>query len=213
MIKKLINSIIIILAKLSSYLYKYERKSTLRNIFVIFYSKWISTSFKICGKNFNITFNANLKGLRYFQIGNNFNALSGLRIECWDHYKGMNFQPNLIIGDNVIMNFNVHIGCINKVQIGNNVLFASNIFITDHFHGDTQNTNFNIPPVDRALFSKGPVIIEDNVWIGENVSIMPNVTIGRGSIIGANSVVTRSFDENSIIAGVPATLINNKKNQ
>lgn len=190
-------------------IFPYESKNYFSSVFLIFYSKWISSSFKSCGKNFKVTYNTNLKGLKYFQIGKNFNALSGLRIECWDEYKGIVFEPILLIGDNVIMNFNVHIGCINKIQIGNNVLFASNVFITDHFHGDTQNTNFNIPPVDRALFSKGPVIIEDNVWIGENVSIMPNVTIGKGCIIGANSLVTKSFPSNSIIGGVPAKIIRN----
>lgn len=45
----------------------------------------------------------------------------------------------------------------------------------------------------RPLFSKGEVIIEDNVWIGEGVAVMPNVTIGKNSIIGANSVVTKSI--------------------
>ena len=57
------------------------------------------------------------------------------------------------------------------------------------------------------MVSKGPVIIEDNVWIGEGVCVLPNVTIGRNSIVGANSVVTKSFSENSVIAGNPAKLI------
>lgn len=199
------------LAKLYAHLFPYESKNYFSIVFLTFYPKWISTSLKFCGKNFNVSYNTNLKGLKYMVIGNNFNALSGLRIECWDNYMGMEFYPNLLIGDNVIMNYNVHIGCINKIQIGNNVLFASNIFITDHFHGDTKNVNFEIPPVERDLFSKGPVIIEDNVWIGENVSIMPNVTIGKGCIIGANSLVTKSFPANSIIGGVPAKII--KKNE
>ena len=57
------------------------------------------------------------------------------------------------------------------------------------------------------MFSKGPVIIGNNVWIGSGVIILPNVTIGDNCIIGANSVVTKSFDKNSVIAGNPARLI------
>jgi acetyltransferase-like isoleucine patch superfamily enzyme len=52
-----------------------------------------------------------------------------------------------------------------------------------------------------------PIIIEDNVWIGESVSILPGVRIGRGSVIGSNSVVTRSVPAYSIAAGCPAKTI------
>ena len=65
----------------------------------------------------------------------------------------------------------------------------------------------NIPPIKRSLFSKGPVIIGNNVWIGSGVIILPNVTIGDNCILGANSVVTKSFEKNSVIAGNPARLI------
>ena len=50
-------------------------------------------------------------------------------------------------------------------------------------------------------------MIGNNVWIGDNVSIMPGVTIGDNVIVGANAVVTHSFPENVVIAGVPARII------
>ena len=61
-------------------------------------------------------------------------------------------------------------------------------------------------PKDRKLSAK-PVIIHDDVWIGEMVSVLPGVEIGRGAIIGANSVVTKSVPEYSIVAGNPAKII------
>ena len=65
----------------------------------------------------------------------------------------------------------------------------------------------DIAPNYRPLYSKGPVIIEDNVWIGEGAMIMPNIHIGKGSIIAANSVVTSNIPAYSIAAGVPAKVI------
>lgn len=175
--------------------------------FNILYSSWVKKNFKHCGKFFNVKKPTYFKGLRYISIGDNFNARENLRIECWDKFSNKSYNPIIEIGENVTMNFNIHIGCINKIIIGNNVLFSSNIFITDHFHGFINSEDIQLHPIDRELYSKGPVIIEDDVWIGENVSIMPNVTIGKNCIIGANSVVTKSFPSNSVIAGVPAVLI------
>jgi acetyltransferase-like isoleucine patch superfamily enzyme len=63
------------------------------------------------------------------------------------------------------------------------------------------------PPINRPLISKGPVIIEDNVWIGEGVCITPNVRIGKNAIVGANAVVTKDVPPNTVVAGVPARVI------
>jgi acetyltransferase-like isoleucine patch superfamily enzyme len=194
-------------AKIVSLFYNNETSIVLKNYKNVLYSYWLKNSIKNCGKGFHVQSPAYIKGGEYITISEGFFSLERLRLECWDNYGNDKFTPNLIIGTNVIMNYNVHIGCIDKVSIGSNVLFASNIFITDHQHGFIDERDLNISPVDRSLSTKGPVIIEDNVWIGENVVIMPNVTIGKGSIIGANSVVTRSFPENSVISGIPARLM------
>lgn len=82
-----------------------------------------------------------------------------------------------------------------------------NILITDNAHGASILELLDLPPQVRPLYSKGPVIIEDNVWIGEKTSIMPGVHIGKGSIIAANSVVTHDIPPYCIAAGVPAKVI------
>lgn len=195
------------ITKIFSTIYSYETSTRLRKYTNKLYSYWIQSSMKNHAKGFFVARPANFKGFQYMSFGDGFYSGDRLRIECWDEFGGNKFKPKLVIGNNVIMNNNVHIGCINHIQIGNNVLFASNIFITDHQHGYVDKRDFGIAPAKRSLNSSGPVIIEDNVWIGENVSIMPNVTIGEGCIIGANSVVTKSFTKNTVLAGVPAKFI------
>ena len=62
-------------------------------------------------------------------------------------------------------------------------------------------------PLERPLISKGAVVIENNVWVGEGVVIMPGITIGENSIIGANSVVTKDVPKNTVVGGVPAKIL------
>ena len=118
-------------------------------------------------------------------------------------------KESLYIGESCQFGDNTHIVVLNEVRIGNNVLIASKVFISDTSHGRYKGElqdNPQIPPKDRKLDSS-KVVIGDNVWIGENVVILAGVVIGDGCIIGANSVVTKSFGKNKIITGIPGNII------
>lgn len=162
---------------------------------------------KSVGKNCSLHPSSYIKNPQYITIGDNFSAMWNIRIEAWDSFAGERFQPEIIIGNNVIMNTDIHIGAINRVVIGDNVLLASRIYISDHSHGEISANALLLPPAKRPLITKGPVNIEDNVWIGEGVCVLPNVTIGKNSIIGANSVVTKDVPANSVVVGIPAKVI------
>lgn len=129
----------------------------------------------------------------------------GLRVDVL----GEPQTKKLFIGRNVQLNDYVHIGAAQSITIGNNVLIASRVFITDHNHGSYGGAIQSSPDeiqIDRPL-STSAVVIEDNVWIGEGVTILPGVTIGRNSIIGGGTVVTKSVPANAIVAGIPQKII------
>lgn len=150
-----------------------------------------------------IRFPIDIRGKKFIKIANGFTTGVGCRIEAYPR----NNETTLIIGEGFQMNDYVHITAMEKVLIGNNVLLASKIYISDCSHGsyagDENDSNPESAPLKRTMFSK-PVIIEDNVWLGEFVSVLPGVTIGNGSIIGANSVVSKNIPANTIAVGSPA---------
>ncbi|RYE53880.1 MAG: acyltransferase [Sphingobacteriales bacterium] len=163
--------------------------------------------FKSIGANPSIANPFYLKGGKYITIGANFDCDQRLRLDAYDYFLGERFSPCIEIGDNVSIQKDCHIGAINKISIGNNVLLASKVFISDHSHGDISKDAIQLAPSRRKLYSKGTVIIEDNVWIGANASILAGVVIGKGAIIGANSVVTRDIPDFAIAFGNPARVI------
>ena len=83
-----------------------------------------------------------------------------------------------------------------SVKIGDNVLMASHIFISDNSHGsykgDENDTNPNVPSIKRK-YATAPVSIGDNTWIGEGKVIMLGVTIGNGCVVGVHSIVNKSI--------------------
>lgn len=141
-----------------------------------------------------------IRGYKNMKIGRGFTTGQYCRIEA---NPGIDGSKTLFIGDNVQINDKCHFSAMLNVSIGDNVLVASNVFISDHDHGQFSIHDLSIPPVDRLHICK-PVIIEKNVWIGENVVILKGVRIGESSIIAAGSVVTKDMPSFSLITGVPA---------
>lgn len=173
--------------------------------------KWIFEKKKLkkIGKNVHIGKNYVLLNPTNIEIGENFSASDNFRIRTWEKYnnKDTGFKPLVKIGDNVTFNDNCFISCLNEINIGNGCLFGDNVFITDNYHGDTSKDILDIPPLERGLVTKGKTIIGNNVWCGRNVSILSGISIGNNVIIGANAVVTHDFEDNVVIAGVPAKII------
>ncbi len=110
---------------------------------------------------------------------------------------------NIKIGNNCVFNKQVLLdGRGGKLIIGNNVDIAqeTNIWTLQHnvhddYHGD----------------KGGDVIIEDYVWIASRVTILPGIRIGRGAVVATNSVVTKDVPPMSIVAGIPAKVISERK--
>lgn len=173
-----------------------------------YYSGWVAAQFKSIGKGAEVFYPLDLIGGEFVTIGDNFTCGKRFRLNAYDKFDKQVFAPEIVFGNDININDDCHIACIEKIHIGNNVLIAGKVFISDHFHGNTSLENLNIAPSHRNLITKGGIYIEDDVWIGEGVAIFPGVRIGRGSVIGANSVVTKSLPAFSIAVGAPAKRIN-----
>lgn len=147
-----------------------------------------------------------VRGKKSMTYGTGFTTGYSCRIEMYGELE----KEKLVIGENCIIGDYAHITANKKVIIGNNVLMASRVFITDTSHGQyagkSKESRPEVPPNRRPLFFD-EVIIGDNVWIGENVSILPGVLIGKGCVVGANSVVTKNLPDNTIAVGNPAKVI------
>jgi acetyltransferase-like isoleucine patch superfamily enzyme len=114
------------------------------------------------------------------------------------------FNPAIRIGDRVSATGYLTIGATTLVEIGDDALLASHIFISDNQHG---HSNTDMPYKYQPLEKIAAVSIGRGCWIGEHVVIMSGVDIGEMSIVGANSVVTRSVPARSIVVGSPARVI------
>ncbi|AZA62756.1 LbetaH domain-containing protein [Chryseobacterium indoltheticum] len=154
-----------------------------------------------------IRFPFRLRGKQYIRINEGFTTGFNCRLDAFNINNGS--EPLIVIGKNVQINDDVHIGATERIEIHDNVLIASKVFITDHNHGKYSGIGADSPktkPNDRLIYSS-PVVIEKNVWIGEFVSILPGVTIGEGSIVGTMSVVNKNVPPFCIVVGSPARVV------
>lgn len=182
-------------------LHRYGIIGTVKLIVSLVYTKVFFRQARIIRLPFDI------RNRRFIQIGKGFTTGFGCRLEAYPQTTASG--PILVFGKNVEINDYVHIAAGEKITIGDHVLIASKVFISDLNHGNYKGENADSPlstPNSRKLSTR-PVTIKDNVWIGEGVCIMPGVTIGFGSIIGASSVVTKDIPDYAIAVGSPAKVV------
>ena len=121
----------------------------------------------------------------------------------------------LDIGDHFYLGNNSLIGSEKSIKIGRCVIISNDVRIYD-------NNNHTTSPKAREIMSlngfsndnwswkhaeSAPVVIEDNVWIGQYSTILKGVTIGKGAIVATRAVVTKDVPPYTIVAGNPAKVV------
>lgn len=112
-----------------------------------------------------------------------------------------NAVGDVVIGDHT--RIGIHNTIIGPVTIGNHVNLAQGITVTALNHNFDDTTK----RIDEQGIATKPVVISDDVWIGANAVILPGVTIGKHVVVAAGAVVTKDVPDNTIVGGVPATII------
>jgi acetyltransferase-like isoleucine patch superfamily enzyme len=114
---------------------------------------------------------------------------------------------NVKLGNNISIHPMCYIDGAGGLTIGNDVSIAHGVTIMTTEH---RYENLNVPIREQG-YKFHEVYIGNNVWVGSKVTLLAGTTIENGIIIGANALVNKKFESNSIIAGVPAQIIKNRK--
>ena len=201
-------AILLFLGGIWSSLYSPKMAAKMKSVICYLYTGYYKFRFKSFGKASVIqpAFR-HICGFKYIEIGAGSIIGKLVELTAWDKYMDERFTPEIIIGNGSSIRDFSQVSAIQSIRIGNGVRIGPNVLITDNAHGASVAGLLDIAPNLRPLSSKGPVVIEDNVWIGTKSSIMPGVHIGRGSIVAANSVVTHDVPPYCVAAGVPAKVI------
>lgn len=123
------------------------------------------------------------------------------KINFMVHYTSQ-VNGKIILGKNVAKSFANSGGCyfqgINGIYIGDDTIFAPGVKVISANHSINSLHNHD---------KEEPILIGKNCWLGANVVILPSVKIGDNVIVAAGAVVTKSFESNIIIGGIPTKII------
>jgi acetyltransferase-like isoleucine patch superfamily enzyme len=127
--------------------------------------------------------------------------------DCWIHVVAAEVSgdvPKLILRDRVCIGMGATISAVRRIELGENVFTARNVYISDHGH---EFRNADVPIADQGIGGVAEVSIGADTWIGQNAVILPGSRIGRHCVIGANAVVRGHVPDFSVAVGSPAKVV------
>lgn len=140
-----------------------------------------------------------VEGTRNVHIG------SGTRIGRRSYLK-TDGDGRIDIGEHVTINDGATLVSYDHIAIGDNAMIGEYVSIRDANHGTKRGELVRL-----QAHTASPIRIGEDAWIGRGVCVLKGVTIGDGAVIAANSVVTKDVPANSIVGGVPARVLGERK--
>jgi acetyltransferase-like isoleucine patch superfamily enzyme len=114
------------------------------------------------------------------------------------------FGGSIVIGAHASIHPRCQINAfVSNIEIGEGVMIAPNCVLYSYNHGILPNKTIRSQPLE----SKGPIIIEEEAWIGVSATILSGVRIGKGAVVGAGAVVMKDVPDGAIVGGNPARVI------
>ena len=120
-----------------------------------------------------------------------------VRLTTWEHKDG---HGHIEVADHALLCPGVRIDSATRVIIGESTMLAAGVYVTDADWHDLYDRS-------QPIGATEPVVLEENVWIGDGSTVCKGVRVGANTIVGTGSIVTKSLPANVIAAGNPAKVI------
>ena len=129
-----------------------------------------------------------------FKSGRRTRVLSGVMIY---------YPSKMVIGSDVGISAYCQFNAGGGIEIGDGVLIGPGSIVWSQNHA---YESLDAPIRDQG-YTRAKVVIENDVWIGAGSIVLPGVRLAQGTVVAAGSVVTKSSESYTVIAGVPARVL------
>jgi acetyltransferase-like isoleucine patch superfamily enzyme len=169
----------------------------LRDLVSVVAFRALSPCFKAFGRRVRIVWPLRIVGSRYVHLEDGVTLQYGAYVAV---IPPVGRRALLRIRQGAQVGNHSHIICTRGIEIGERVLIADRVYISDNLH---EYRDVSRPVMEQPLKQLEDVVIGEGAWIGENVCIV-GCRVGRNSVVGANSVVTRDVPDYCVALGSPA---------
>ena len=140
-------------------------------------------------------------GLRSISIG----AGSCIADDVWLNVNLRTGPNRICIGRSVLIGRRGVISSADPLEIGSFCLFAPNVYVSNADHDYSES--YRQPLIASGIRNHGPLVVEENCWLGMNSVVSGGFRIGRGSVVGANTVVRGDVPPFAVVVGNPGRVV------